>query len=348
MTRRTTPTSFPNPIVTGNLYCSRALDEALLRAMVPLRRELNRLGADLWLVRYARGGEHLKIRVHGAPDLEPAVRDLLRQGVDEFLAGIGPALDGAERLVAQDSPPIDDEDRAPEPAPDRSFLFTTYRRSHVSLGGEPFLSDDRYCAAITLALSRGSDLVLDAFASQGEVLSYGQRQRLLIKALLAGIAALRFSGEKAAEYLAYHRDWLVRFPLLQNGGDEQAAVESLTRFEQQAAKAGATIETLRSTTRQWWTGKGFDPAVYPEGAAWGQAITDLYDYVSQFRDDPSYRLDPFSDDPGFTPVFKVFHGLANLLGLKWRDEAFVYHLLIQAAAPEPSRWQRIALTPLAS
>jgi hypothetical protein len=41
----------------------------------------------------------------------------------------------------------------------------------------------------------------------------------------------------------------------------------------------------------------------------------------------------------------VLHGLANQLGLKQRDEAFAYHLLIQAAAEAPSAYQTLALTP---
>lgn len=344
------PERFPDPLVTGSLYCSRGLDEIQLRFMVPLRRDLRMIGTEcspyLWSVRYAKGGEHLKVRVHGIPEIESVVRDLLRRRADEFLTEIGPALEGIERLAAWSAPPIDEEDRSTEPPPDRSFLFTNYRRSHVSLGAEPLLGSDQYCAAITLALARGCDLVVDALASQGAVLTYGHRQRLLLKALLSGIAALRFPLEKAEEYLAYHRDWLIRFPLLQKGGSEKEAENGIARLEERAMQSSPTIEVLRSTVEQWWTGDGIHASVYPEGISWCHAVANFHYLVSQFRNDPAYHVDPFAaSDPTFNPLFKVFHGLANQLGLKAREEAYAHHLLLQAATQTPSRWHRISLTP---
>jgi len=343
------PEGFPDPIVTASLYCSGGLDEVLLRAMVPFRQGLaamaDRSSPYVWVVRYARGGEHLKVRVHGTPDLAPVVRNLLDRTAADFLQEIGPPPEGLERVIRPTSPPIDEEDRDPEPPPDRSFRWTRYRRSHVSLGGEPWLADDRYCALMTVCLAEATGLVLDALESRGEVLSHGQRQRLLLKALVTGTAALRLPLATAETYLAYHRDWLIRFPLLQRKGTEQEAAEILARLERQAANAGTTVETLRKTLGLRWTGSGGDAADDPATSGWRRGLADLYGYLSELRNGQDCPPDPFADDPSFPPLFKVFHSLATQLGLRGIDEAYAHHLLLQAATREPVRWQRIALHP---
>lgn len=346
---------FPDPVVTANVYCSGRLDEVIVEAMVPFRDRLRETdaerAADLWLARYAKGGEHLKVRVHGPQELAEPAAALLRDSVEPALARIGQRPEGEERLSRPAAPPIDAEDRAAEDHPDRSLLFTRYGRSHVTLGGEPLLSDDEYRARMTGCLARGSDLVLDAFAEQG-VPGHGQRQRLLLKALIAGIGALGFPLEKGASYLAYHRDWLVRFPLLKRGAEPEEAQETLARLEQRAAKAAATVATLADTVAGVWVertaaGDAADAEVADNdgGTPWGTALAALAAYVSRFRDEPDYRLDPFAPDVVFNPVFKAYHNLANQLGLKMLDEAFAHHLLLRAAAPDDPRYRRIALTP---
>jgi hypothetical protein len=340
------PEGHPDPIVTANIYCSGRLDDVMLRAMVPFRRGLRALTAPqipyLWLIRYSRGGEHLKVRVHGPQEIEPAVKELLARTVEGCLAAIGPRPQEEARRVRRESIPIDDEDRSPEDPPDRSLLLTHYGISQVSLGGEPFLSQERYRALMTLCLARGCDQVLDTLEGQQEILSHGQRQRTLLKALLSGLAALRFPPEKAEAYLAYHRDWLIRFPLLREGGDEQKAADHLALLERQAEKAAATVSSLRSAVQRSWTGTGASPE---GGPPWGQALAGLHEYVSRFRDDPDYRLDPFTNDQTFTPIFKAFHGLGNQLGLRMLDEAYAHHLLLMATAKDPSRYRRLSLSP---
>ncbi len=60
----------------------------------------------------------------------------------------------------------------------------------------------------------------------------------------------------------------------------------------------------------------------------------LADYLEGFRGDPAYQLDPFTDEPAFTGVFKGIHGVANQLGLPMAEEAFTHHLLQGLRAPE--------------
>jgi hypothetical protein len=333
----------PDPVVTGSLYCSGALDQALL-ALVPFRAFLRELGDDelpyLWCVRYARGGEHLKVRVHGPADVEAAVRERLGKTAEDFLAALGPRPEGVERRVRQDAFPIDREDRLDEGPPDRSFLFTHYEKSHVSLGGQPFLGDEGYRARMTACLARGCDQVLLALADQGQPLSHGQRQRVVFRAVLTGLAALSLPPSQAAAYLAYHRDWLIRFPLLRDGSGEERANGLLADLDRKAGAAEQTVTALRGVAEQLWR----DPVAARE-SGWGRALAGLRQYVAGLCSEPDDRLDPFAEDPTFNPIFKALHGLANHLGLKWVDEAYAYHLLLRAAAPGESRYQRISLTP---
>jgi hypothetical protein len=336
---------FPDPLVSGNLYCSHELDSALLRLAVPLRRRLREAAGDgvgIWVVRYAKRGEHLKVRIHGPREIEEPAREILRRTAEELLGALGPPRD-EPRKVRPDAIAIDQEDRSPDEAPDRSFVFTHYGRSHVSLGGEPWLQDDEYRALMTTCLARACDLLLDVLEPRlesGEIPTHGQRQKLLLKALLSGIAALRFPRKKAEAYLAYHRDWLIRFPL-RAGGDEQRAADALAHLDQRTRNATTTVAALGRATAAW---TGTPPAA--AGAEpWPQALADLMDYLARFRDDPEYRLDPFAEDAVFSPLFKVFHGLANQLGLRMLDEAYAHHLLLRSSTRDPTLYRSLALIP---
>src|SRR4029079_6283671 len=105
----------------------------------------------------------------------------------------------------------------------------------------------------------------------------------------------------------------------------------------------AMVAAIRGLLEERWTGAA------PEGSAqwepWAAALARLGEHLSQFREREGFLLDPFAPDVVFPPVFKVFHGLANQLRLKTQDEALIYHLLLQCACPDTSRFQRIPLLP---
>jgi hypothetical protein len=323
-----------DPLVTANLYCEGLQDAALHGALAPFGARLREGDPDragfLWIVRYPKGGEHLKVRVHAPADREPCLRELLRETVDTWLATLPP--DDPERPErprrdAPGLPAIDPEDEAATPWPDRSLVWTRYRRSHVSLGGGPFLADDLYVAHLTSCLGAGCGIVLDALVpdATGKVAD-SLRQTTLLQLLIGGLAAVGFGAEERAAYLAYHRDWLVRFSLVKGGGDAERTRELLARFDQRAAQMGASLGALRDAALTTW-------GELPDcGDLWQRALAGLAGYVSRFRGHPDYRLDPFSEDPVFTPVFKVFHGMANHLGLGMLPEALTHHLLLRAVA----------------
>jgi hypothetical protein len=340
---------FPDPAVTASIYCSGRLDSVLFHAVAPFWRELRSRDPKrlcfLWLMRYNKGGEHLKVRVHGPKSWRSVLRELLEEKVTAFQASLPEPVDRPRAVPPERAPAVDAED---DPAwgghPDRTLLWTTYRRSAVSLGGQPFLSDDRYAALLTRSLAAGCERILALKPGARGSLAPPVRRRALLTALIAGLAALGFDTGKRASYLAYHRDWLLRFELPMADRCETGAVERfLPGLDGQVARMGKSLLSLRGVAEAVWGGStgARSPGDDPD-AGWRRSLADLLDYIAPFCLDPDYRLDPFASDPVFAPVFKVFHGFANQLGLKRMDEAFAHHVLLRIAETSGSPRAQVA------
>lgn len=330
---------FPDPVVSANLYCAGKLDPIISG---PVRDAWGRYredaeGADsyLWLMRYARRGEHLKVRFHGSESEGARFRALLDTHANDALG----TFDGSPAPASQGvpGPPIDVEDGESEPHPDRSLLWTTYQRSFVSFGGKPLLDDEEYLARFTRCLGAGTELILSALASTDDgAFSHPLRRTTLWRALGAGLRALDLERPDGwASYLAYHRDWLIRFKVRGIDDAQGKSRQLLGRF-QDRAQAGV----IRGIAAMLETPD--DPAL----TAWGERIRRLAAYVQTFEDRPEYQLEPFAPQLSFSPVFKVFHGLANQLGLTMLDEGLTHHLMLRAVSPdfEPSP-DGVALVP---
>jgi len=332
-----------DPVLTANVYCAGGLDEVIRRALLPSWREWERQSPDtcyLWFVRYRRCGEHLKVRLHAPAAQRTAAQRLFERSVANCFAEFGPAPPSAAAPAAgPKAPAIDIEDEAEVDYPDRTLLWTRYRRSHVSLGGKPFLDDDDYAARLTACLGQACELVLAA--AEAAPLSHRLRQNTLLRALIAGLAALGLDAPQRSDYLIYHRDWLLRFTLVRNQVEAEKAREFLDVFDRRAA--GTTIEQLARMAEAQWRGDG-DKAAPWEASRWQRALSELVRHLALFRGDPEYCTDPFATDPAFPPVFKVFHGLANQLGLNMVDEAFAHHLLLRATSGESRDPLQVALT----
>ncbi|HEY0015546.1 MAG TPA: lantibiotic dehydratase C-terminal domain-containing protein [Longimicrobium sp.] len=321
-----------DPVLTANIYCDRGLDALIHGAITPFRARLRDSdpggGWSLWLVRYSRCGEHLKVRLHGHPERRELARRLLEESVQAYFAGL-PPVSGEVRISRMGAPPIDVEDDATSDYPDRTLLWTRYRRSHVNLGPPLFLEDDWYTALFTACLGSGADLVLDFVQpDQAGKVPGAARQRGLLRAIFGGLAAVGFSPDERAAYLAYHRDWLVRF----NVAGPEAEAELLASYDRRAEGMASTLEQLRQIAGGYW---GAAPgSVTGADADWRDALSALVEYLARFRGNPEYRLDPFTDDPVFPPLFKAFHALANHLGIGMLDEALVHHLVLRATATQ--------------
>ncbi len=317
----------PDPVLAASVYADRGLDGLVLGVAAPLLARLREAdpGWSLWMVRYARGGEHLKLRLHGPAGGAEEARTLAAAAVEAHFAALPPADPAAERVARPDAPAIDPQDEPAGVRPDRALVWTTYRRSPVSLGPPRFLDDDGYAARITAALAAGAALVLEGLRpDDAGGMPGAARQRVLLAALIAGAGAL--PPEARAGYLAYHRDWLLRFAL----PDDEAQEKLLAHFASRTA-AGSTAEQVRRAARAQWDEDG--ASADGPAAAWRAAVAALAAYQERFRGVPD--VDPFTAEPAFPAVFKALHGTANAAGVGMLDEAYLHHLLL-AAAGEPA------------
>lgn len=345
----------PDPLLSANVYCSGRLCEVIHRVAGPFlleaRRLVPRAEARVWVMRYAKGGDHLKIRLHGPDPAEPSLRDLLFSLQADYFAWLGAEQPGTPRRSRALAAPIDREDCEVSDHPDRTFLWTGYRRSHVSLGYRPYLDDDVYVALLTRCLSRSTEVVLHRLVpSPDGRYPHSGRQNALLKSVIAGISALSFPAEERILYLLYHRDCLLRHVRKQMLFDRQAAsADGLTdrlleRFWREIESARPGFESLGAAAVRYWTA-GVSPAWDEDLAHWRETLGDLAGYVAPICRDRAHRIDPFAADPIFPAVFKAFHGLANQLGLTPLDEAFSYHLLLALTADGTTARQPVQMRP---
>ncbi len=315
---------FPDPILTANVYAEGLLDDLLLRAIMPFWRDMQKLQGEsyLWTVRYSRRGEHLKVRIHGPNESRLQLQQLFAKYVEEYLAQVQDQNLAVSRVNREDVPAIDTDDVGPI-AEDRSFIWSTYRRSPVSLPASPWLDDDLLAAHVCRCLARGCELLFSALDA-GMTTSRASQQKLLMKCLLSSLRALGLAeSSQAADYFTYHRGWLLRFFV-----DDAAKEEYVLRqFEEQSRRTPASLLQIRTLAKALWNST-------TSASAWERDMEEFGDYLNGFRHRAGYLVDPFTSNVTFAPVFKVFHGLANQIGLRPLDEAQTHHLLAAALASD--------------
>ena len=321
----------PDPVVTANIYCAGHLDRLLLGCLAPFWKEIRQRDPErshrIWFVRYRRGGDHLKVRIHAPAAAAPMLREQLQEAVERFFATLPPPAADAPKSGRSDVPPIDAEDRSVDDYPDHSLLFTAYERSFITFGANPLLQDDLYASYLTEFLADGAEKILsDLQLDASGVIPHGRRQNLLMKVLIGTLATLDFSEAKRTDYLRHHRDWLLRFTLLKVAERAEKAASLLARFGRQIEAMGTNIGPVERTLQRIWDHVGADQP--------GSPLRLLAQHLEEQRGNADYQLDPFTDEPAFTGLFKALHGFANQLGLPAAEEAFTHHLLLQIRAPE--------------
>jgi Lantibiotic biosynthesis dehydratase C-term len=341
-----TPALSPDPSVTAAAYCSGRLDEAICHLAAPFWRELRSLGLPgrpfFWLVRHWRRGEHLKLRVHAPAGASEVARDILAGAAAAYFDRLATQpsrttrqmTPGREELLL-----IDPEDRAPGTAPDRSLVWTRYRRSPVLLGDEALLADDGYVTHIVRCFGAACEVTLEGLRMDGEAPPpHGARQSLLLRAVAAGLSAAFPEASARHAYLAFHRDWIVRYPVLFARRGSAKAEEILALLDRGVSQLGnAALAQVGEMMVQASTANCPDAGTGNCHAAWRRSLADLRTYLAAIDDVPYFASDPFAEGPLFPALFKVFHQLANQLGVKTLDEGLAYHLLLRATeAPAKS------------
>ncbi len=339
----------PTPLLSANIYCSGKLDELIYRAIVPFWRAVRQQDPErqcrLWMMRYSRCGEHLKVRLHGPEEWSPVLEKLLAESVNSYFSDLGPSSPDHEQKSRSDAPPIDVEDQASTNYEDRTLLWTEYGRSHVALGGRPFLDEDRFVGLVSNCLSEISEEVLAVIETdENGVFPYGRRQLALYETVIAGVAAL--APEQRAAYLSYHRNWMLRMLVVKNEQGLEKARGILARFEKQVAAMANSAQSLRGLAEQAWNGGGDAGPEDQLQAGWRRALAALVAYVTPLCEDPDYHVDPFASDPVFAPLIKTFQGASNQLGFDLLNESFTYHVLLRIAADRKDDPEEFRLTPL--
>jgi hypothetical protein len=322
----------PDPTLTASIYVGGSLHDLVGGAIVPFRDELRRHDPQgrwtLWMVRYTKCGTHLKLRLHGPEDERATVQRLLSEAFERYLASLEPVspAEAAAPKSRPRSPAIDLEDEQSADYPERTLLWTHYRRSGVTLGPDlRLVADDEYASRSTACMAAAAEWVLDAVRPG---LTESARLKVLLSALVAGITAVPLSRDERETYVAYHRDWLLRFML----NTDEREWEMRERLEGRVDAMAGVVDEARRALEAWDGGQ----AAEGTAAAWRQAVADVFAYTARLRGDDARIADPFSDDPTFPVLFKVFHGVRNQLGIDLLNEALVHQVLLRVLAGEPA------------
>lgn len=336
----------PDPRLAASLYCAGRLDRVIHEVVAPFQRELRGIDVNgsyqLWMLRYSRGGEHLKIRVHGPPQHGPFLRERLDSVAQKFLAELSNSAEPVSRRTG--APAVDEADLEEGGHQDRTLVWTIHRRSPVVLGDPALLGDDTYVARFTACLGAGCEAVLNAFEpdSTGKV-SFRRRQSILSRLLMAGVGAVFPTLSEQRAFLAYHRNWVVRSLILRAGASLEKAQAVLERFRAEAERMGPgglapltkLVDSLVIPGRK----------ISPYEAAWCSSLTELRSFLDPLNRDLGFDVDPFAEGLLFPTLFKVFQGVANPLGVSPLNEALTHDLLLRATG-EDDFVERFKLIPI--
>jgi hypothetical protein len=333
-----------DPILSASLYCGGGLDNLIAAVVAPFWRRSRAAGLErsscIWFLRYSHRGEQLKVRIHAPEERCGALRRHLDDAARRYFAQPQSQDALAGRRPRATAIPIDPEDRGatPEPA-DRTLLWNRVERSLVVLGSPFFLRDDECVRRMTAAMGQGCEVLLLAFLGEEKRRTTAWRRGFLQGMAAAGLQAVFPATRQRRRYLAYHRDWLIRAPVLACGRGAAVGDERLAGFETAIAARGmaaiqAEVDAARATVAAW-----------PHAlAAWCVALAELRRYLEDAARLEVRDVDPFVAGPVFPALFKVLHGLGNAVGLNSLQEARAYHYLLRAGGA-PASDRRFVLVP---
>lgn len=330
-----------DPLVAANVYLGGRLDEVLARVVEPCWTELATLlpgssSSYLWCLRSPRGGEHLKIRVHGPGALGLAASELISQSAQRlFSESPAQPVEQAGTPQSRRQPILDEADLVNQGHPDRSLIYTTQVRHPALFGVRQLGSNDDYVARFTACLGRGREVAAALRTDSVRDRASARRQKML-RLLVLGLATLWPDIEQRTTYIAYHRDWLVRFPVLSSGAGKAGAQRRLERYETALRQMG---EQFLSALGRLWSAGGA-PEDSEVAGPWREDLLALREYLEKSQ----LRPDPFAQGATFPCIFKMLHALANQAGLNPGNEGLVYHILLRAAG-EPFAPDSVCLVP---
>lgn len=347
-------TGTADPCVSANLYLSGNLDAVVRSVLLPAWSTFRKAAAGgegekafVWILRYSRGGEHLKVRWHGPGSSSDVWKRILEDAWNLYLEKFPPS-ESADREVSLTATPIDLEDQTATAYADRTLLWTSYRRSHVSLGYRPYVDDEEFVRRLVASLGCSTEILLASLqGDEGKPAGkadFQARQNLFIRAVASALAGLPFTDSKRSTFLLYQRDILLRLHRRRKNVKGYFLNLVLERFTQRILQIEQGGRRLSDQALQYWR-QGPAPSWSAPHLAWAQSIAWLHRHVAAVCGDLEHQIDPFAESADFPPLFKAFHGFANQLGLQTLDEAFVYHFLLHFTADDAHRSNPVQLRP---
>jgi hypothetical protein len=308
----------PLPIISANIYCHGLLDELLRQTILPFWRSTKVAlpQSCLWVIRYARGGQHLKIRLHVPAEMRMVITTLLGDAVEKFFSELSPST-GVERDAAAHLPPIDPEDQADGLRPDRSLIWTRYYYSPELIGAESLSAAAGFEAVFIRCRAAATEVALDWLEAldTGEI-PMRKRMALAIKLLLAAVCGVHSHAEMRVRYLNFQRDWLLRVNL-----DSKQALTFLERKTDELLTQQIALGPLVTATSLRGGVLG----------TWCEAIGDLVRFcLDQLNRQDLSDLDSTSEILVYFVISRVVHNAMNLAAIGTSNEAYICQLLKSA------------------
>src|SRR4029077_16717791 len=228
--------------------------------------------------------------------------------------------------------PMDPEDSLTDRDILRPLLWTRYQRSPLVFGSDPLPWDDTYAAKLTACLGQAWNFALPLFEPGREThIPYRRRVTALLRLFASGLQAALPSPDQRAKYILYHRDWIIRFHSLRSGKGQEKAQKLLDMFDHKLSPAGAISKEIFGCLTDICSTPSDVPLV-----RWQAAVSQLESYWRCSA--IGLRVfGPFAPDAMFPVLFRLFHSLANGLGVTPLNEGIAYHLLLASVSALPFR-----------
>jgi hypothetical protein len=303
------------PVISASIYCHGFVDGLLREVILPLWKSTKTAlpQSSLWVIRYARGGQHLKIRLHAPAEAHAAIATRLQDAVETFFAGL-PAPAGVERDAAAYLPPIDPEDHADGVQPDRSLIWTRYRYLPELIGAEPLSAAAGFEAAFVRCRAASTEVMLDWLdALESVEIPMRKRMALALQLFLAAVCGVHPQAATRARYLTFQRDWLLRV-----SPDREQALALLERKVDALPAQQTTLGPLVTAT----------PPQDGALGTWCHAMGDLVRFcLDQLERQDLSNLDGASEVLVYLAISRVVHNAMNPTAIGASNEAYLCHLL---------------------
>lgn len=303
------------PTISASVYCHGFVDELLREVILPFWKSTKTTFPQscIWVIRYARGGQHLKLRLHVPAEAHVAVATRLQNAVEIFFAGL-PAPSGIERDIAAYLPPIDPEDDVEDLRPDRSLIWTRYRYLPEMIGAKPLSAATGFESVFVRCRAASTEVVLAWLDDlRNDEIHMRKRMTLALQLLLAAVGGVHPHAEIRARYLTFQRDWLLRV-----NRDREQALAILDR------KVGMLPEQQRALVP-------LVTAVFPQDGmlgCWCRAVEDLVRFcLNQLKQQDLSELDGPSEDLVYFAISRIVHNAMNPIAIGLWNETYLCHLL---------------------